>query len=361
MPKPLRSEDPTPKSVQFSHFGVLDDGQQSKGAFATSVLTNILVALLVIVVGSVVKHKIDGPKVMSTLVAPIPEQPKPPPPPPPKIVAPKPIPEAPKPIEPPKIQPPIVEKAPEIKPMQPIPVPKPVLAPPAPKKVEAPPAPKVVSLAAKAASIPNNDTHPTAVALGRTDSPVKNGLTGPAVSDVRLGQGMPGMPAGNTGNGPAAKSVNMGSGAPNGSNLNGKANAPVAVAGLGTGCPGCTGKGPAQGPVAVKIGGQLASTPAARTPTIAAVMAKQPVVTFIPKPVYSAEAKTLHLEGDAQVRVKFLANGSMEVQGLAHGLGHGLDQAALDVAQGIRFKPATDASGNPVDFPTTVTVHFVIN
>jgi TonB family protein len=49
------------------------------------------------------------------------------------------------------------------------------------------------------------------------------------------------------------------------------------------------------------------------------------------------------------------------VVGLTHGLGHGLDQSALNAARGIRFKPATDSSGNPVDFPTTITVHFLIN
>lgn len=359
MPKPLRSDDPTPRSVQFSHFGVLDDGQQSKGAFVGSIVTNVLVAVLVIIVGSVVKTQITKPKEISTLIAPIPDQPKPPPP--PKIVPPKPLPQPPKPIQPPKIQPPIVEKAPEIKPVQPIPTPKPVIAPPAPKRVEAPPAPKVVSLAAKAASIPNNDAHPSAVSLGRPDSPIKNNLSGPPVSNVRLGQGMPGMPASNTGSGPPSKSVNLGSGAPNGTNLNGRANSPVAVKGLGNGCVGCTGTGPGQGPVAVRIAPQQAAAPTPRTPSVASPLAKPPVVTYVPKPVYSEEAKNLHLEGDAKVRVNFLANGSLEVLGLAQGLGHGLDQAALDAARGIRFKPATDASGRPVDFPTTVTVHFLIN
>ena len=31
MAKPLRSDDPTPQNMQFAHFGVLNDGSQSKG------------------------------------------------------------------------------------------------------------------------------------------------------------------------------------------------------------------------------------------------------------------------------------------------------------------------------------------
>ena len=36
----------------------------------------------------------------------------------------------------------------------------------------------------------------------------------------------------------------------------------------------------------------------------------------------------MHLEGNAVVSVVFHANGTMEVIGLVHGLGHGLDENA---------------------------------
>ena len=32
MVKPLRSEDPAPQNMQFAHFGVLNDGNQSKAS-----------------------------------------------------------------------------------------------------------------------------------------------------------------------------------------------------------------------------------------------------------------------------------------------------------------------------------------
>jgi TonB family protein len=85
------------------------------------------------------------------------------------------------------------------------------------------------------------------------------------------------------------------------------------------------------------------------------------VITFTPKPVYTTEASNMHLEGAATVSVRLGANGAVQVLGLIHGLGHGLDQSALAAAQGIRFRPATDASGHPVDFPTTVIIRFSIN
>ena len=46
MAKPLRTDDPAPQNMQFAHFGVLNDGSQSKGSLFTSVALNILLALV---------------------------------------------------------------------------------------------------------------------------------------------------------------------------------------------------------------------------------------------------------------------------------------------------------------------------
>ena len=46
MVKPLRSEDPTPQNMQFAHFGVLNDGNQSKTSLFTSITLNIVIALV---------------------------------------------------------------------------------------------------------------------------------------------------------------------------------------------------------------------------------------------------------------------------------------------------------------------------
>src|SRR5215469_14441803 len=252
MPKPLRSDDPNPQPVQFKHFGVLNDGTRSKGATVSAIVINCTIAALVLILGMIVKtNPIVAKKLTELTLPPEPKvqpAPKPPPPPPPPKVK---MPPPPK-IETPKIKMPEPVKVPEIKPVALPPTPKPMIEPPAPKKVTPPPAPVKVNLGqAMAASVPNHDANPTAVRLGQSTNPLKP-LTGPAVSPVNMGAaGMPGMDKGNTGNGPRAVSVNMGSGAPNGK-MGGTANAPRAIAGLGTGVTGGTGRGPA-GPVAVAI------------------------------------------------------------------------------------------------------------
>jgi TonB family protein len=45
------------------------------------------------------------------------------------------------------------------------------------------------------------------------------------------------------------------------------------------------------------------------------------------------------------------------VEGVVHGLGHGLDEEARRVAQQIRFHPAT-RNGQAVDLTTNITITF---
>jgi TonB family protein len=356
--KPLRSADPNPKNVQFSHFGVLNDGASSKGAFLTSMTFNVLVLLLAILVSAAAVNRVKERKDKLTSISLVPkEEPKPPKPPPPKIVPPKPLPEPPK-IEPPKIQPPPVQLPPELKPIV-VPTPKVNLTPPAPKKVDPPPAPKVVNLAMKAsaASVPNHDPNPSPVRLGM-NSPVNPTGVHP-VSPVNMNNGFSGMPPGNTGSGKPTNVRIQGNGGPTGTNLNGTSVAVVPVKGLNTGVPNGTGTG-RNGPVSVQIAPQQQQVAAAR-PTVVSPMAHPPVITYTPKPIYSAEASAMHLEGEARVSVRLNGNGTVQVLSLVRGLGHGLDQSAMAAAQGIRFKPATDGNGQPVDFPTTVVIRFAIN
>jgi len=366
MAKPLRSDDPNPPSVAFRDFGVLNDGTRSKGATATSIILNVSVAALVLILGFVVKTNPAMAKKITEITLP-PEPPpepkpapKPPPPPPPKPLPPTPV-------QPPKIKPiPVPDPPPDPKPLPTPPSPKPVnLAPPAPpKKVDPPPAPTKVNLGvATAASIPNHDAHPSAVSMGSATNPLKT-LTGPAVANVNLGNaGMPGMKASNSGNGPNATKVNMGSGSPNGKNLNGRDNASQPVVGVNLGVPGGTG------PLTSKNYNNLAVVhmgippppPAATKPPMTLSAATPPKVTYKPIPVYSEEAKAMHLAGKATVRVVFHANGAIEVVGLVHGLGHGLDESALEAARGVRFNPALDPGGKPIDFPTDIIITFIPN
>jgi TonB family protein len=76
-----------------------------------------------------------------------------------------------------------------------------------------------------------------------------------------------------------------------------------------------------------------------------------------PRPEYTAEGRALKLEGDVVVDLVFLANGSVEVSHVVSGLGHGLDEAAIQAAQQIKFKPAK-RDGEAVDFPARVRIEF---
>jgi TonB family protein len=80
-------------------------------------------------------------------------------------------------------------------------------------------------------------------------------------------------------------------------------------------------------------------------------------VTFGPKPVYTPEARAAHVEGEVILRVRFTANGQVEVLGVVQPLGHGLDESAENAVKQYRFKPATQ-NGQAVDQTTTVHVRF---
>jgi TonB family protein len=238
--------------------------------------------------------------------------------------------------------------------------PVPVVAPAPPKKVIAPPAPQVVSLAhPMAASVVNNAQHPTAVALGQANNPIAPSNR-PATSAVNLGQrGMPGMPSSNTGGGPAATAVNLGSGSPGGQTLAGNGTRPVqgvrlGVAG-GTGPMNSTGRTPGQ----VNLGQvQQVAMPKPAAQAATGVAQNTPKVLWKPKPAYTPEATALHINGVVQVRIRVSATGSVTVLAVTRPLGHGLDQSAERAAGSMRFQPAVDANGHPVDWEGNVTVTF---
>jgi protein TonB len=356
MAKPLHSEESgQPKSMQFAHFGVLNDGAQSKASTMTAVIVNVLLAFVIVVIGAATKKTIDNRLKLTELAAPIPikkiEPIKP------KIIPPKPVklPDVPK-IEIPvaKIVMPQQVKLPDVpKPVK-MEEPKPVLAPVAPKQVVAMAAPAVVNLKASPPALVNNSPHPAAVAMGRIDNPVAaTSATGPARVDLGT-KGVAGMPSSNTGLGNPTKVNLMGSGTPGGSN---KGTGPVAVTGLAHGVPGGTGTGP-KGPTGVNL---AQATPPPMPKAAAAnapVQHAAPKVTYKPKPEYSAEALQMHLEGTVTVHIHVLPNGTVEVVGVTEGLGHGLDEAAKRAAQATRFDPATDAAGHPIEWDGFVKVAF---
>ena len=80
-------------------------------------------------------------------------------------------------------------------------------------------------------------------------------------------------------------------------------------------------------------------------------------ITFKPNPVYTDEARSMKLEGEVLLEVTFYANGTLNVNRVVRGLGHGLDEAAVAAAKKIRFKPALRYS-QPVDSTAVVHVSF---
>jgi TonB family protein len=76
-----------------------------------------------------------------------------------------------------------------------------------------------------------------------------------------------------------------------------------------------------------------------------------------PRPEYTAEARSLKIEGDVVLDLVFLANGNIQINRVVSGLGHGLDEAAERAAQQIKFKPA-QREHEPVDFPARVRIEF---
>jgi protein TonB len=357
MAAPLRSANLGPqKSMQFAHFGVLDTGAQSKGSMLVSLMINLMAGLVIVVLSlAAAKQAVQRSKMLTQLIEPVvakkPEPIKP------KVLPPKPkLPEIAK-VDLPKvivpvIKPPDMPKQPIVKMDQP----KPIITPPAPQRIIPPAAPIAVSLAhPQAASVVNNDPHPSAVRLGNSTSPLNN-LHGPAVASVNLAAGMPGMNAANTGNGPPATKVVLGNGSPGGTTI--KGNGVVAVTGIPHGVPGGTGTGRVAGGQQVNLG-QVAPPPMPKASApISVAQRTAPKVIYKPKPDYTEEAKQLHVEGVVTVHIRVLPTGSVEIVGVVSGLGHGLDESAKRAVQATRFEPATDASGHPITWDGIVNVAF---
>ena len=75
-----------------------------------------------------------------------------------------------------------------------------------------------------------------------------------------------------------------------------------------------------------------------------------------PTPVYTAEARAKRIEGEVLLEVVLEATGRIHVLRIIHGLGHGLDDAAVRAAEQIRFKPALQ-DGQPSD--STAVLHII--
>ncbi len=75
-----------------------------------------------------------------------------------------------------------------------------------------------------------------------------------------------------------------------------------------------------------------------------------------PVPIYTEDARAKRIEGEVLLEVILEATGKLRVLKVVRGLGHGLDDAAVQAAQQIRFKPAVK-DGQPSD--STAVLHII--
>jgi TonB family protein len=80
-------------------------------------------------------------------------------------------------------------------------------------------------------------------------------------------------------------------------------------------------------------------------------------ILFKPRPRYPEEALRHRLQGDVLLDVEFRYSGSLEVLGVRRGLGHGLNESAIEAARKLRFVPAR-RDGRPVDTQATLRIRF---
>jgi TonB family protein len=344
--------------------GLLPEPQGRLGSFGVSFVVNVTIGALLILFAAAKVHEAKVQKEnTAVLIFPV-EPPKPFVPPIPKVRV---IPPPPKVELKPKIQPP----KPVVEPPKPVEVkiptpPIPKIAPAPPKAVSPPPQPKVGLFKSSQPTLVANNTAPPTPKTGGFGDPVgvtpNPNATRPAnIAAVGSFSGTPGM--GQPGSGAArqgsVKGVDFGSGVANGVPGGRDVHGTVASAGFsngvigGTGKPGGTGRAVEQSGLSGPGYGQ--ATPAA--PKAQQVESTPIVVLSKPKAAYTAEARQLRIEGDVKLEVRFTATGHVEVLQVLSGLGHGLDEQARVVAQGIQFKPATK-DGRPVDQVTVIRVTF---
>ncbi len=334
-----------------TNFGLLPEPERSAASFITSMAVNGTILGLILYIGATARQVIQEHKYEFTeLIVPTT------PPPPVKIKQPPP-PELPPPPKPPKLQ----MEAPKIEMPKPKPEPKPI-------QMEAKVAMPEVKAAKPAIILAPQPKPALTAAMPAQDNKVK-----PSTAPVHLGQTFGVTPNPNAtkpatiaaiGNpyggmqGPAVAphgvvgSTGIGNGLKSGSNAGtlGK----VASAGI----PGATGTGGSGSYGKVASAGIPATTAVVAMPRMVASPESTSLEVISKPPVqYTSEARQMKVEGDVVLRVTFLATGQVVVQGIIHGLGHGLDEEARRVAQQIRFRPAT-RGGQPVDMTTNITITF---
>jgi TonB family protein len=161
----------------------------------------------------------------------------------------------------------------------------------------------------------------------------------------------------------ASGGFDMPTGPGNGNGTGGANGARGVVASTGFGGGVATGNAHASSPQgAVRQAGfgdaDVAAPPTVQSRPAAPAAAKIVPAEILskPTPIYTEEARAQRIEGEVLLQVVLEASGKLRVLKIVHGLGHGLDDAAVNAAQQIRFKPALQ-DGQPSD--STVVLHII--
>lgn len=345
-----------------ARLALLPDGEKRWDRIGVSAVLQILFLTFFVVMPIFFPERLSALKYsvvpLTMPVTEVPVAPPPPPPPPPKVRAKAPDP---KPIEEPKLSPKqphifVQQKAfqPEIKKIE----------------VKAPELVKETVFEAKLNTPINGPKRP------RDEVKVNNLNTGSAAPATvkapieKVQTGGFGDPNGLPGKGNPNKTTNInrlgspalpgGDGYGNGTGGAKGIRGTVASTGFGNGVANPPPSGGKQHG-AVQSGGFADATVADNTPKKRAAASESPTtmvdILDKPRPQYTAEGRNLKIEGDVVLDMVFQANGTIEVNRVVSGLGHGLDEAAVRAAQQIKFKPAK-RDGQPVDFPARVRIEF---
>lgn len=343
-----------------ARFALLPEGEKRWNRIGASAVLQILLLTFFVVMPIFFPERLSALKYQVTplqwLVTEIPVAPPPPPPPKIKVKAP-----APKPIEEPKLN----AKQPHIF------VQQKAFQPPV-KQLDAK-APELVKTnvfeEAKLNTPVNGPKRP------RDDVKVNNLSTGSAAAPTvkapveKVQTGGFGDPQGLPGKGNPNKTTNInrlgspalpgGDGYGNGTGGAKGIRGAVASSGFGNGVATPVPSGGKHG--TVQSGGFSDATVADNTPKKKAAASDSPTtmvdILDKPRPQYTAEGRSLKLEGDVVLDIVFQADGTVQVNRVISGLGHGLDEAAVRAAQQMKFKPAK-RDGQPVDFPARVRIEF---
>lgn len=322
-------------------------------SFLTSTAVNSAILAVFLYVGMTAKQAIEAHKYEQTELI-FPNVPTPPPmklkmPPPPKIETPQ-LPEMK--LDQPKINMPRIEAKPETRPIQmesKVEVPAVKAARPA---VILAPQPKAALTAAAPAQVAQAHAETRAVHLGSAFGVTPNPNASRPATVAAIGNPYGGMNGAAVAPRGVIGSTGIGNGTRAGSNTGVVGR--VASAGI----PGGTGASSAYGGGKVASAGIPGMTQAAAAPAVTGIPRSTTLeVLSKPQVQYTSEARQLKVQGDVILRVTFMANGHVVVEGVIHGLGHGLDEEARRVAQQIRFRPAT-RNGQAVDLTTNITITF---